>query len=91
MKYTLRRINLLKTSCIVTLIAFICSYPLIGLMQVFSAFAGNGQLPWIVLITLPLLIAALSFFFTVISCFIYNATAKVVGGITIEIEQNSPK
>lgn len=87
MIFAIQKINLLKTSCIVGIVIFISTYPIIGVMQFFRTFATNDKFPLIVLIALPLFTAAISFSFSLIACFTYNIVAKILGGITIEIKE----
>jgi hypothetical protein len=72
----------MRTALTLTVVGFITSFPLIGLLYVFSLFRHRpGPLPWVVWVTVPITTAVVTFLVALVGCFVFNAVARLTGGI----------
>jgi hypothetical protein len=71
------------------LVSFVLSYPAIGIMWFFNQFATKpGNLNWIILVILPLLISLVVSMFTVFGALSYNVIAKLGFCVSVRVESN---
>ena len=86
MRTQIKRISILQTSKVITLI-----YPIFGLIHTMIGIwmlTSPEQPNWlgILLICVPLIIGIFGFVFSVIGCCLYNLIASEVGGIEFILE-----
>lgn len=79
----------LRSALIMALIGFVLSYPAIGIMWFFNQFATKpGNLSWIILVIVPLLISLSVFIFTALGALSYNVIAKLGFCVSVRVEPN---
>ncbi len=87
-----KKIGILQTSLISAIIFFILSLFLVLPMMLITGIAGgfsdnpgfaSGGL---IMVFMPIIYAIIGFLMTALWCWIYNAVAKRIGGIEIELE-----
>ena len=70
------------------LISLVLSYPAIGIMWFFNQFAAKpGNLNWIILVILPLLISLCVSVFAVLGALLYNVIAKLGLCVSVRVER----
>ena len=100
MKSRIRKIGALKTAKIVSVLYLIISaviFEPMALMMLFvraqgtmPAAAANSKAPSPFLLMLaPVFYCIISFIFTAVSCWLYNAVAGKIGGIEVELDQDN--
>ena len=78
-----------RSALILGLISFVISYPAIGIMWFFNQFATKpGNLNWIILVILPILISLSVSMFAVLGALSYNVIAKLGFCVSVRVEPN---
>ena len=82
MQRQITRISPFQTAKVVAVLYFVITIPFIILFGIVSTFAPGGQRFGIVFaIAAPFIYAIVGFIFCIVGAWIYNAVAKLVGGI----------
>lgn len=78
-----------RSALVLGLVSFVLSYPVIGIMWFFNQFATKpGNLNWIILVILPLLISLSVSMFAVLGALSYNVIAKLGFCVSVRVEPN---
>jgi len=60
----------------------------VGLFTLATGGKTKEGIPWLFIIFLPLIYAAISFILVALTCFVYNFIAARIGGVEIEFYQD---
>lgn len=92
MKKQVVNVSAVQSAKVMAAMYFVCSFPFLVILA-FSAFAGERQLPGLVMLVLmPVLYAFFGFVFTLIGAWVYNLIAARIGGFeftTAEVAERS--
>jgi len=91
-KLVVKKIGVVKTSLIASLVLFFVSLIFLVPMALFMSLMGGGSIPGFglsglaLVIVMPFIYAVVGFLMTAISCLLYNAIAKATGGAEFEVD-----